>query len=315
MKNITRQKKQVNIILLTLLCLLVPLQVNAGPAAANTDFSGIRNCLPTHPEVRERLPCDWQSAHNQPLCSPPPVDSGLLWLVNPNHPLKPAYHPENLVYVNGYLIRPEAGSAFLNMYEDMKAKGITTLHLQSAYRPYQYQQVLFEDKVKALCGLGYKETEAKGLAAQTVAVPGASEHQTGLAVDVSVNGQLNVEFGDTEAGVWLHNNSSRYGYIVRYPRDKTEVTRIIYEPWHLRYVGVPHARYMQEHNLCLEEYIDHVKEVDALLYWVNEGSYYKVTYAAEIPGILGEAGFLDVSSIGPDEAMGYIITELKKFER
>jgi len=247
------------------------------------------------------------------------ADSGLLWLVNPDHPLEADYRPEDLVNINGYLIRPEAKTAFLRMFEHMEAAGIDNVHLQSVYRPYQYQQVLFEDKVRTLIGLGYDEATARSAASHTVATPGTSEHQTGLAVDVSVNGQLDAAFGDTEAGIWLKNNSNKYGYIVRYPQDKVEITRIIYEPWHLRYVGAPHAQYMGEYNLCFEEYIQHVREAGIVLFWLDEGNYYKMSYTTvgdcETPTECNSLYLVDVSSIGTDDGDGYIVTEMKRFIR
>jgi len=243
------------------------------------------------------------------------ADSGLLWLVNPDHPLEASYRPQNLIYVNGYPLRPEAAEAFMTMWEDMKAAGIKGLRMQSAYRPYRYQQALFDDKVKNWQGLGHKEEVAQVLAARSVAMPGASEHQTGLAVDVSINGQLNVHFGSTEAGVWLANNAGRYGFITRYPKEKIHITRIIYEPWHLRYVGVPHAQYMQEQNMCMEEYLDFLKEAGTVLFWVDDGSYYKMSFYKQRPemGVI-EAAY-DVSSLGFDAGAGFVVTEFKRFLR
>ena len=238
-------------------------------------------------------------------------DSKLLWLVNPSHFLDPAYQPSRLDYVCGYPIHPEAGCAFLEMQKAMKAEGIKNIRLQSAYRPYKYQRALFNEKAGALRSMGYKESEARILAACSVAPPGASEHQLGLAVDVSVNGRLDAHFGSTEAGVWLQNNSDRYGFIVRYPKEKIEVTRIIYEPWHLRYVGLPHARYIREHNMCLEEYIRHVKEAGILVCWVDEGMYYKISFCDDEPETEGSMLY---SSIGPG-GDGFILWELREFLR
>ena len=242
-------------------------------------------------------------------------DSKLLWLVNHSHPIAVDYRPENLVNVDNYLIRPEAGIAFTKMLEDMHKDKLYGLKLQSGYRPYNYQKAIFSDKMTTLRQLGYSEAESRELAMKSVALPGASEHQTGLAIDVSVNGQLTVLFGDTEAGIWLKNNSAKYGYIVRYPKEKTAITRIIYEPWHLRYVGVPHAQYMHEYNLCLEEYIHHVKEAGIILFWINEKSYFKISYVERLPQGIEESEALnetlDVSSIGPDENSGYIVTEMR----
>ena len=238
-------------------------------------------------------------------------DSGLLWLINPDNPLEASYRPEQLTNIGGYPIRPEVGSAFLKMLNDMKADGVKGLRLQSAYRPYLYQQALFEEKAAFWRSAGHEEKVARTLAARSVAMPGASEHQTGLAIDVSVNNQLSVHFGDTEAGIWLLNNCTRYGFILRYPKEKTAITRIIYEPWHLRYVGIPHAAYMQEHNLCLEEYIDHLKNFRTLLYWQDHQSYYKITYTQGLPPTQKHQ---NISSLSPKNS-AYIITELKEFLR
>lgn len=235
-------------------------------------------------------------------------DSRLLWLVNSEHTLDFSYHPEKLIHVYGYPIHHEAGEAFLKMQDEMKAAGVKNLRLQSAYRPYGYQRIIFDEKVSSLRGLGLAEDEAKVLAARSVAMPGSSEHQTGLAVDVSLDGQLSGHFGTTEAGVWLQNNCDKYGFVVRYPKGKTPKTQIIYEPWHLRYVGTPHASYMAENGLCLEEYIAYVKKSGMILYWLDDKSYYKVSFSQNKPES-------QHSSLGPDGRAGYIITELKDFRR
>jgi len=284
-------------IALILLC-LVPIQVNS-------------EVLPV-PKPAQAPPRP--AVHRAVDAFPVTADSGLLWLVNPEHPLGASYRPEELVDMSGYLIRPEVRAAYEKMISDMEVAGINPLCLQSAYRPYGYQQALFDDKVKVLRGLGYDECEAKALGAKSVALPGTSEHQLGLAVDVSVNGKLSAHFGSTRAGVWLQNNCGRYGFIVRYPKEKTQITRIVYEPWHLRYVGIPHALYMHEHNMCLEEYITHVKDAGIVLYWVDEGNYYKVSFFREKPDHLS-LETADVSGIGVDISSGYIATELKTFFR
>ena len=94
----------------------------------------------------------------------------------------------------------------------------------------------------------------------TIAVPGASEHQVGLALDIvcSTYYRLDEAFGDTEAGKWLAENSYQYGFILRYPKDKEEITGIEYEPWHFRYVGKEAAKEMTEQKLTLEEYVEQV---------------------------------------------------------
>jgi hypothetical protein len=97
------------------------------------------------------------------------------------------------------------------------------------------------------------------------ATPGYSEHQTGLAIDVSaksVNNRLDESFGDSVEGIWLATHAQEYGFIIRYPKDKSDITGYSYEPWHIRYVGKPLAKYIYENNLCLEEYFNFTPSMD-----------------------------------------------------
>ena len=103
--------------------------------------------------------------------------------------------------------------------------------------------------------------DVEEMAQKLVAPPGSSEHQTGLAVDITLKDflnyeyVLNYEFADTVQGKWLSKNSWKYGFIIRYNENKEEKTKFSYEPWHFRYVGVEHAKVMYELDLCLEEYL------------------------------------------------------------
>ena len=237
-----------------------------------------------------------------------PADSGLLWLVNSDNRLEAEYIPQNLVKLNGYLMRPEAKEAYESMMQDIKKAGLN-VNMQSAYRPYRYQKVLFTRKFNTMKAIGHNNSEALNLATKAVAPPGASEHQLGLAIDISIDGKLNVSFGDTEAGTWIANNCHNYGFVIRYPKDKTQLTKIMYEPWHLRYVGLPHSAYMYEKNMCLEEYVEHVQKAKLLIFWIDEGRYYKVSYSEKPPD---EAGALDVSSFGVG---AYVVTEVGEYVR
>ena len=241
-----------------------------------------------------------------PLC---PVDSGLLWLVNPDNRLESTYKPDNLASINSYRLRPEAKKAYEKMLVDMKKADIRNLILQSAYRPYNYQQVLFSEKLKALYSLGYTETESQKLAAQAVAPAGASEHQLGLAIDISIDGQLNARFGDTKAGIWIENNCHLYGFILRYPKEKIGITKIMYEPWHLRYVGIPHSTIMYENRLCLEEYIAYLQKVKMVMCWIDDNAYYKISYLSHLTENIDA---LDISSLGP-RLDGFIITQHRAY--
>lgn len=131
----------------------------------------------------------------------------------------------------------------------------------SSYRTQAYQESLFQRKVQRLLEDGnpyYTEEEARILAAQSVAIPGTSEHQLGLAVDIVDNRNWNLDESQARMPTqqWLMENSWRYGWILRYPNEKSEITGIIYEPWHYRYVGRTVAAEIHGLGLCLEEYLN-----------------------------------------------------------
>ncbi len=128
----------------------------------------------------------------------------------------------------------------------------------SPYRDISRQEYLFDRKMKSYIGKGYSYIDAYKEASSVVTVPGASEHQIGISLDIICDtySQLNDGFGETEAGRWLMNNAHNYGFILRYPKDKEDITGIIYEPWHYRYVGVDAATIIHEQGICLEEFIE-----------------------------------------------------------
>ena len=113
---------------------------------------------------------------------------------------------------------------------------------------------IFENKYAAFRGEGYSKKEARKLTEKWVAEPGTSEHETGLAVDINPDR----EKSGNEVYKWLEKNAHKYGFIKRYPEEKTEITGIADESWHYRYVGEKAAKVMKEKNLCLEEYIEYI---------------------------------------------------------
>ncbi|MCD7835799.1 MAG: M15 family metallopeptidase [Lachnospiraceae bacterium] len=143
----------------------------------------------------------------------------------------------------------------LDMLKAAKEDGINLL-ICSPYRDEEYQVMLFERKITKYMNRGMSYMEAYKLASQTVTVPGASEHQIGLALDIVCDTYVELDegFGDTEAGIWLAENSYKYGFILRYPKDKEYITCIEYEPWHFRYVGIEAATVITKENLTLEEF-------------------------------------------------------------
>lgn len=139
------------------------------------------------------------------------------------------------------------------MIEAAEAEGVT-LTLSSGYRCKERQAMLFENAAQENRSLGMNPVMAEEVAEQSVARAGHSEHETGLAVDL--NG-VQETFADTEAYRWLQRHAYEYGFVLRYPEGKEEITGIRFEPWHFRYVGKEHARKMRLLNLCLEEYISY----------------------------------------------------------
>ncbi|MCC3357724.1 M15 family metallopeptidase [Bacillus sp. REN16] len=142
----------------------------------------------------------------------------------------------------------EAADALEQLFAAASNDGIT-LHAQSGYRSFGTQEYLYDSYVRA---------NGEEAASTFSAKPGQSEHQTGLAMDVtsdSVDNQLVQEYGETVEGKWLAEHAEEYGFIIRFQLGKEDITGYMYEPWHLRYVGVEHAKYMTEHGLTLEEYL------------------------------------------------------------
>ncbi len=147
----------------------------------------------------------------------------------------------------------------LDMIQAAKEDGVK-LAICSPYRDYDRQVVLFNRKVKSYMRRGLTEEEAYELASQTVAIPGTSEHQAGLAFDFISDDYktLDAGFANTTAGRWLKKNSKNYGFILRYPEGKESITEIEFEPWHYRYVGTEAANEIMDQGLCLEEYVKQI---------------------------------------------------------
>ena len=192
----------------------------------------------------------------EPVGDQPKVDDELLTLVNPWNPLPDSWTPDLVTLSDGRKIDSRCYEAFEEMMDACKAAGYSPF-LCSAYRTQETQQGLYDNKVQRLVDSGMGEEEAKVEAAKAVAIPGTSEHQLGLAVDiVDANMQaLTDEQENTATQKWLMANSWRYGFIHRYPNGRTDITGIIYEPWHYRYVGKDAAQDIFNRDITLEEYL------------------------------------------------------------
>lgn len=188
-------------------------------------------------------------------------DDWNLLLVNKQHPV-----PEDYTFELGTIagamkcdarILPE----LFAMLQAAKDDGVY-LAVCSPYRDISRQEILFNRKIKMHMGNGYSYLEAYKMASQIVTVPGASEHQIGLALDIISNDYTSLDegFANTSAGKWLKEHSKEYGFILRYPEGKEYITGIDYEPWHFRYVGKEAATIIMDNGITLEEFVESISE-------------------------------------------------------
>ena len=194
-------------------------------------------------------------------------------LVNRQHPVTSDFAPADLVNLSEYcdssLVKikydgtqgvREAADALLRMLEAAKADGITNWQVSAAYRSYADQQRIFDNKVKSFQNNNpdWSLSRCRSAASVTVADPGASEHHTGLAFDMTVpNTSM---FLGTKQCTWLHQHCWEYGFILRYTDEKQQITGFAGEAWHIRYVGTEHSLAMQQSGQCLEEYLSEVQQ-------------------------------------------------------
>ncbi len=141
------------------------------------------------------------------------------------------------------------------MINDMRHAGVTGVWVQSAYRSIEQQTTIYNRQIQQFRNQGKSEEEAKRLTEEVIMTPGCSDHNLGLAVDFNYAEE---DFEDTNAFKWLVNNAEKYGFVMRYAKDKESITKITYEPWHWRYVGEENAKRMNELNMCLEEYVEYL---------------------------------------------------------
>ena len=194
-----------------------------------------------------------------------------LLLVNRGNPVGRGDTPEDLTPLAGtrndgrsaQKLRLYAAKALDAMFLEMEAQGLLapvgedglSFSVTSGYRSYDDQAYLFEVYKNQRMASGMTENEAIRRVSRTTARPGESEHHTGLAVDMHDRRSATVRFEESPAFVWLTENAWKFGFILRYPKGKEEITGYSYEPWHYRYVGRFHAEAMHRSGQCLEEYV------------------------------------------------------------
>jgi len=186
-----------------------------------------------------------------------------LILVNGSHPMKEGYVPELAEIKPGYSVDTRIANAARRMLADAEKAG---LHVEmcSAYRSIERQKQVFAQSMKERVKEGMDYWEAYEETARNVALPGTSEHALGLALDLISNqySELDEQQEGTAEAKWLKENCYQYGFILRYPPEKTNITGIIYEPWHYRYVGEEHAKKIMELGITLEEYLQGYYQAD-----------------------------------------------------
>ena len=172
------------------------------------------------------------------------IDKGILTLVNKYNYVSKDYVPKDLITINEIKINKEAYASYKEMKEELSKEGLN-IRIISAYRSYIYQKALYET---------YLRYDKKEIVDTYSARPGYSEHHTGLAIDIDNGIQGFEQFYLTKEFIWMQENAYKYGFILRYPKDKENITGYKYEPWHYRYVGKEIAKYIKKHNISFEEY-------------------------------------------------------------
>lgn len=174
-----------------------------------------------------------------------------LMLTNKFNSLDETYDSTNMVsvsnrysYGENQMLTSDTFDAFKTMFENAKKDNITLI-INSSYRSYVDQDTVYEK---------YKKNRGEEYADSIAARPGYSEHQTGYAIDLITYGATSSTFEETDAFTWLKNNAYKYGFILRYPKDKEYLTGYSYESWHFRYVGLNAAKYIYENNITFDEY-------------------------------------------------------------
>ncbi len=232
-----RRKKRIKCVLFLLVVIMGAFTL--GSVYASGQFSGDKNIAA------------------EAAAGPGKISEGILTLVNADHPMPSDWEYELVELRNGQNIDSRAYEDLQQMMDDARAEGLDP-YICSSWRSHETQEQLFEEEIADYVEKGYSESEARVRAAEWVAVPGTSEHELGLALDIvsEENQRLEEAQKDTPTQQWLMAHCYEYGFILRYPKDKEDITGISYEPWHYRYVGREDAAAIRDLGVCLEEYLE-----------------------------------------------------------
>ena len=235
------------------------------PPVVSESLAPVESPVPSEAPTPDESPAPSESASPVPSETLPPASQELpsiteapwyLTLTNASHALPDDWTVETKKLPNGKLVDARIYDALMAMINACKAEGLSPV-VCSGYRTYAKQTELFERKINKYMGDGLSYDEAYAAASTIVAIPGTSEHNLGLAVDICAASYqvLDDAQANTKEQQWLMEHCAEYGFILRYTKDKQNITGIIWEPWHYRYVGVELAKEITESGLCLEEYL------------------------------------------------------------
>ncbi|MBH5316377.1 M15 family metallopeptidase [Paenibacillus sp. GSMTC-2017] len=258
-------------------CFFVLLLLGYGFNKFKTDMSGLPNESKLRMESTNMAETNSQTDGFTLEVSQEMIFQGDLLLVNKDHPVPDGLNPEmeavslvrNPELIDGFFgvidntveLSPWMMDKFRAMVKDAAEEGVVHFLITSGYRNEVKQEELYRTK-----------------GAELALPAGYSEHNLGLSMDI---GSSQAQMSHAPEGEWLKNHSWKYGFVLRYPEDKTAVTGIQFEPWHFRYVGLPHSAIMWEKNLVLEEYLDFLKEQKSVSTTIGEDNYqvfyYQVT--------------------------------------
>lgn len=267
-----RRKQQqdplkVLLIVLLLACFIllgIYLLKEKNPAPAETGTTTAAQSRPSRTEPsKTEAPPDTQAPQTEPATTAPttsapttteaaPADeSWKLLLVNADHPLPEGFTVSLKELRNGHHVDERIYPELQQMFDDARGAGIYPF-INESFRTAERQQQIMDSYIARYEAQGMSHDEAVKQAHSLVAEPGTSEHQLGLALDIIAE----FDADSTATWNWLRDNAWRYGFILRYPADKVDLTGIDYEPWHFRYVGKEAAREITERGICLEEYLN-----------------------------------------------------------
>lgn len=209
-----------------------------------------------------------ESTPSYPSVGPNGLDANysVLLLVNDKNPLPEDYDYEgNLTtiptnYINGMLNQIDKDvwnymKAMIDAQRETQTDPKNWLYVRSPYRSYATQKMLFTNQINRNLNAGLSSEEAEAKAATVVTRPGRSEHNTGFSADFNI---AEDSFESTPMFTWMQEHAAEYGFVLRFPKDKQDITGIVYESWHYRFVGINTAKEMNRLNMCLEEYVEYL---------------------------------------------------------